>query len=217
MHHWFGLVWKMQCQGRGTALRAVSHRGTSLRLRNGLRNSQNKIRKTWSLGCFFLSFLAPLPMKCLRQGETGSIPWNHWHEKAGISPLPLALQDSSSPEQNCCSSRGILRGWGHVQGQLGPARPHNCPLGTASLARSEGHELLLARKCFRRSKGNGRETSHMNSQLAAAARSICSAHHSLEHEAVLQKWIWRKKPQKTKFKIQSHQQNPTSILSVCFA
>lgn len=36
---------------------------------------QKKISKTRSLGCFFLSFLAPSPMKCLRQaaflGTTG--------------------------------------------------------------------------------------------------------------------------------------------------
>lgn len=52
--------------------------------------------------------------------ETGSIPWNHWYEKAGIPPLPLG--DSSSPEQKCCSSGGISEGLGTCPGQAGSSR-----------------------------------------------------------------------------------------------
>lgn len=129
--------------------------------------------------------------------ETGSIPWNHWYEKAGIPPLPWPWETAHPLSRNAAPQEGSLRGWGRVQGRLGAAGTHSRSLGTASLGGSKGHQLLLARNCFRKRRENARDTSQEGPRELSAGSS------SKEQKAVLQKW--RQKLQKIKLKIQSYQ------------
>lgn len=127
----------MQCKDTGIVYAATSHVGTSPQPQNRLVNSQNKMhrdsRANSPSAAFFTSFLASLPMKCLRQGETGSIPWNHWYEKTEISQPMTASGASSSPQTETPLTREPpSRGRGHCHRQLGPSQgkqllPAHCP------------------------------------------------------------------------------------------
>lgn len=184
MLHCFGLVWLQRCNAKAEEQHSELHHTEEPCSDPAMgSNSQNKIRKTRSLGCFFLSFLAPLPMKCLRQGETGSIPWNHWYEKLEYPHCPWPWE-TAHPQTEMLLLRRGLGGAGDVsraswdqQGHtaLGRARGMSCFVPESALGGVKEMQERLPRRA------------HMNSQLAAAARSICSAQHSLQHKAVLLK------------------------------
>lgn len=113
----------MQCKDTGIIYTTISHTGTPPQPQNRLVNSQSKMHKDTTanspLPAFFISCLASSPMKCLRQGETGSIPWNHWYEKTETSQVIIAFRASSSPYTEMQFIKELASGGpGHCHRQL---------------------------------------------------------------------------------------------------
>lgn len=171
----------------------------------GLETAKIKSERHGPWAAFFYPFLLHHPWNVWDKGRQAAFLGTTGMKKLEYPHCPWPWETARPLKRNEAAQEGSLRGWGRVQGQLGPARPHSCSLGTASLGGTWGMSCFLPKSALGGVKEMGGRLPrrvHMNSQLAAAARSIWSAHHSLEHEAVLQKW--RQKPQKTKYKIQSH-------------
>lgn len=101
-----------------------------------------------------------------RQHSLEPLVWKSWN-----IPTALASETAHPLNSNAAPHQESWRGWGHLQGQLRPAGPHSHSLGTASLGRSKGQELLLARECFRRRKGNARDTSQEGPHELSAGSS----------------------------------------------
>jgi len=96
-------------------------------------------------------------MKCLRQGENSSIPWNHWYEKKLNIPNDhwLSRQLFLWSKRNAVHKTASLKRTGAFLLPAGDlSKANNCYLSTDITEWSDESKLVVARKYFgRRTKG----------------------------------------------------------------
>lgn len=172
MLHWFGLVWLQRCNAKAEEQLSELYHTEEPRSDPAMGSETAKIKSErhspWA--AFFYPFLLHCPWNVWDEGRQAAFLGTTGMKKLEYPHAPC-LGRQLIPTQKCCSSGGIFQGLGTCPGPLGPAGPHSWSLGTASLWGRKGHELLPARKCFKRSKRNARETSHEGSHELSAGSS----------------------------------------------